>query len=167
MLTHFLSWLNQLGCLQEHGFLSFVDLWKTNVKSIFTDPEVIAYVSDLHDKYVVIPADKASNNFVFLRCTDTFISWTDLVWVLLMVIHTYLHTNYVGETTDFRQPHGYEILQRDSRRERLKCLLDFVFLYFFIITSLLSSSGPRADRENRNNRDGNEMHTPSTATLFG
>lgn len=38
---------------------------KTKVKSVFTDPEVIADMSHLYDTYVVIPADKAWNHFGF------------------------------------------------------------------------------------------------------
>ena len=35
-------------------------------RSIFKDREVISCLSSLHDKYVVVPADKASNNIVFV-----------------------------------------------------------------------------------------------------
>ncbi len=38
----------------------------TKYPSIFKDPQVIEELSCLHDKYVVVPADKASNNIVFV-----------------------------------------------------------------------------------------------------
>ena len=38
----------------------------TKAPSIFKDPHVIEELSCLHDKYVVVPADKASNNIVFV-----------------------------------------------------------------------------------------------------
>ena len=38
----------------------------TKPKSVLHDPDVLANLSDLHDKYVVVPADKASNNIVFV-----------------------------------------------------------------------------------------------------
>ena len=38
----------------------------THCQSVFDIPNVTAELADLHDKYVVIPADKASNNIVFV-----------------------------------------------------------------------------------------------------
>ena len=35
-------------------------------KSVLRDPEVIASLSDIYNKYVVVPADKASKNIVFV-----------------------------------------------------------------------------------------------------
>jgi len=35
-------------------------------RSIFNDKDVIDNVTDLHSKYVVVPADKASNSIVFV-----------------------------------------------------------------------------------------------------
>jgi hypothetical protein len=35
-------------------------------KSVFKDQEAVKYLSSLHDKYVIVPADKASNNIVFV-----------------------------------------------------------------------------------------------------
>ena len=36
------------------------------VKSVFKDQEAVKCLSSLHDKYVIVPADKASNNIVFV-----------------------------------------------------------------------------------------------------
>ena len=41
--------------------------------SIFKDPNVAKHLSDLHDKYVVVPADKAPNNIVFV-CKSHYIN---------------------------------------------------------------------------------------------
>ena len=38
----------------------------TKARSILNDPEVISDLSHLHNKYVIVPADKASNNIVFI-----------------------------------------------------------------------------------------------------
>mgnify|MGYP007121707522 FL=1 len=38
----------------------------TRVSNPFKNPEVVDALSSLHDKYVVVPADKASNNIVFI-----------------------------------------------------------------------------------------------------
>jgi hypothetical protein len=35
-------------------------------KSVFKDKEAVKCLSSLHDKYVIVPADKASNNIVFV-----------------------------------------------------------------------------------------------------
>jgi len=41
--------------------------------SIFKDPNVAKHLSDLHDEYVVVPADKAPNNIVFI-CKSHYIN---------------------------------------------------------------------------------------------
>ena len=38
----------------------------TRVTNPFKNPDVVDALSSLHDKYVVVPADKASNNIVFI-----------------------------------------------------------------------------------------------------
>ena len=35
-------------------------------KSVFDDPDVAAELAEIHEKFVVVPADKASNNIVFV-----------------------------------------------------------------------------------------------------
>jgi hypothetical protein len=36
------------------------------ITSVFKDQEAVKRLSSLHDKYVIVPADKASNNIVFV-----------------------------------------------------------------------------------------------------
>ena len=48
-----------------------IERLKTKIQSCFTkpilsDPDVLAYLSTLHRKYVIVPIDKASNNFAFI-----------------------------------------------------------------------------------------------------
>ena len=43
-----------------------------NTSSVFDDPSVKACLDALHDKYVVVPADKASNNIIFV-CRQYYI----------------------------------------------------------------------------------------------
>ena len=38
----------------------------TKATFVFKDPEVAETLSIIHDKYVVVPADKAPNNIVFI-----------------------------------------------------------------------------------------------------
>jgi hypothetical protein len=43
-----------------------MDFMSTRTKSIFKDPNIAKYLSHLHDKYGVAPADKTVNNNVFV-----------------------------------------------------------------------------------------------------
>ena len=38
----------------------------TRHESIFYDPEVVRELSRLHENFVIVPADKASNNYTFV-----------------------------------------------------------------------------------------------------
>jgi len=44
----------------------------TRTISIFKDPNVAKHLSHIHDKYVVVPVDKAPNNIVFV-CKSHYI----------------------------------------------------------------------------------------------
>ena len=44
----------------------------TKNRKVLDDPETNRYLSELHDKYVIVPADKASNNIVFV-CKQYYI----------------------------------------------------------------------------------------------
>ena len=39
----------------------------------FDDPDVVAELAEIHEKFVVVPADKASNNIVFV-CKTHYIN---------------------------------------------------------------------------------------------
>ena len=41
-------------------------------KSVFSDTDVTEHLADLHNRYVIVPADKASNNVVFVCKTYYF-----------------------------------------------------------------------------------------------
>ena len=42
-------------------------------ESMFDDPDVAAELAEIHEKFVVVPADKASNNIVFV-CKTHYIN---------------------------------------------------------------------------------------------
>ena len=42
-------------------------------ESVFDDPDVTAELAEIHEKFVVVPADKASNNTVFV-CKTHYIN---------------------------------------------------------------------------------------------
>ena len=39
-------------------------------ESVVDDPDVVAELAEIHEKFVVVPADKASNNIVFVCKTN-------------------------------------------------------------------------------------------------
>ena len=43
-------------------------------ESVFDDPDVAAELAEIHEKFVVVPADKASNNIIFV-CKTHYINW--------------------------------------------------------------------------------------------
>ena len=43
-------------------------------ESVFDDPDVAAELAEIHEKFVVVPADKASNNIVFV-CKTHYINY--------------------------------------------------------------------------------------------
>ena len=45
----------------------------TRHESIFCDPEVVRELSRLHENFVIVPADKASNNYTFV-CKKYYVS---------------------------------------------------------------------------------------------
>ena len=42
-------------------------------ESVFDDPDVAAELAEIHEKFVIVPADKASNNIVFV-CKTHYIN---------------------------------------------------------------------------------------------
>ena len=57
----------------------------TRAISIFKDPNVAKHLSRLHDKYIVVPVDKAPNNIVFVckshyRMLDKGIKYRQFTW---------------------------------------------------------------------------------------
>ena len=43
-------------------------------ESVFDDPDIAAELTEIHEKFVVVPADKASINIVFV-CKTHYINW--------------------------------------------------------------------------------------------
>ena len=42
---------------------------------VFENKEIAAILADVHDKYVVVPADKVFNNVVFVLSAENIISY--------------------------------------------------------------------------------------------
>ena len=60
------EWVKSVRSLIQIRVSNLKGSMSTKAPSIFKDPQVIEELSNLHDKYVVVPADKASNNIVFV-----------------------------------------------------------------------------------------------------
>ena len=60
------EWVKAVRSLIQIRISKLKGHMSTNAKSIFKDPEVIETLSTIHDKYVVVPADKAPNNIIFV-----------------------------------------------------------------------------------------------------
>jgi hypothetical protein len=60
------DWVRTIRSLVQgriHKLKIFVN---SRPKSVFKDQEAVKCLSSLHDKYVIVPAEKASNNIVFV-----------------------------------------------------------------------------------------------------
>ena len=60
------EWVKTVRSLIQIRINKLVGSMSTHSKSIFKDPGVAEHLSYLHDRYVVVPADKAPNNIVFI-----------------------------------------------------------------------------------------------------
>ena len=65
-------WLKAVMSLILKGMNVLSRSMKANATLVFKDPDVTKTLSALHDKYVVVPEDKAQKNIVFV-CKTFFI----------------------------------------------------------------------------------------------
>ena len=66
------EWVKTVRSLIQIRIKNLERSMNTRARSIFKDPNVAECLSHLHDKYVVVPADKAPNNIVFI-CKSHYI----------------------------------------------------------------------------------------------
>ena len=60
------EWIKSIRHLLKRRIYMVSRSMNTKAKSVFNDPQVIDHLADLHDQYVLVPADKASNNIVLV-----------------------------------------------------------------------------------------------------
>ena len=60
------EWVKSIRKLVKQRIGRLRRVMSTKYNSIFKDPNVSAELADLHDQFVLTPADKASNNIVFV-----------------------------------------------------------------------------------------------------
>jgi hypothetical protein len=60
------DWVRTIGSLVQGWIRKLKHCVNSRPKSVFKDQEAVKCLSSLHAKYVIVPADKASNNIVFV-----------------------------------------------------------------------------------------------------
>ena len=60
------DWVRTIRSLVQVRIHKLKKCVNSRTKSVFKDQEAVKCLSSLHDKYVIVPADKASNNIVFV-----------------------------------------------------------------------------------------------------
>ena len=60
------EWIKAVRSLVKSRINKLQGTMSTKTKSVICDPDVVSELSSLHDNYVVVPVDKASNNIVFI-----------------------------------------------------------------------------------------------------
>ena len=90
------EWVKSIRSLIKQHISGLRTHMSTRTINIFIEPDLINTLSELHDKYVVVPADKASNNIVFI-CKKYYFnclrSELDLCSTCTQVNPTYIQTS--------------------------------------------------------------------------
>ena len=60
------EWIKSIGDVVKRRIRRLKQSVNNRPESIFLDPDDVRELSRLHDNFVIIPADKASNNYTFL-----------------------------------------------------------------------------------------------------
>ena len=66
------EWMKSIGEVLKRRIGRLRHSVNTRHKSIFRDPDVAKELADLHEKFIIVPADKAANNFTFVCKTYYF-----------------------------------------------------------------------------------------------
>ena len=83
------EWVKTIRSIILKRISSLKSKMKTKRKSIFLDHDVQTTLNDLHDQYVVVSADKASNNLIFVCNTITYTAYRKS-WACLITKETLL-----------------------------------------------------------------------------
>ena len=60
------EWIKSIGDVLKRRIRRLKHSVNTRHESIFSDPNVVTELSRLHENFVIVPADKASNNYTFV-----------------------------------------------------------------------------------------------------
>ena len=70
------EWIKSIGDVVKRRIQRLKHSVNTRSESIFRDPGVVHELSRLHENFIIVPADKASNNYTFVckkHCVDILI----------------------------------------------------------------------------------------------
>jgi hypothetical protein len=84
------DWVRTIRSLVQGRIRKFKNCINSRPKSVFKDQEAVKCLSSLHGKYVIFPADKASNNIVFV-CKSYYYE--------CLIKELAIHSNTSGNTT--------------------------------------------------------------------
>ena len=65
-LDTFSEWIKSIGDVLKRRIRRLKHSINTRHESIFSDPDVVTELSRLHENFVIVPADRASNNYTFV-----------------------------------------------------------------------------------------------------
>ena len=65
------EWIKSIGDVLKSRIRQLKHSVNTRHESIFNDTDVVTELSRLHENFVIVPADKASNNYNTLSARDT------------------------------------------------------------------------------------------------
>ena len=60
------EWIKSIADVLKRRIRRLKHSVNTRHESIFSDPDVVRELSRLHENFVIVPADKASNNYTFV-----------------------------------------------------------------------------------------------------
>ena len=60
------EWIKSIGDVVKRRIQQLKHSVNTRFESIFRDPDIVHELSRLHENFVIVPADKASNNYTFV-----------------------------------------------------------------------------------------------------
>ena len=67
------EWIKSIADVLKRRIRRLKHSVNTRHESIFSDPDVVRELSRLHENFVIVPADKASNNYTFV-CKRHYVS---------------------------------------------------------------------------------------------
>ena len=67
------EWIKSIADVLKRRIRRLKHSINTRHESIFSDPDVVRELSRLHENFVIVPADKASNNYTFV-CKRHYVS---------------------------------------------------------------------------------------------
>ena len=89
------EWIKSIGEVVKRRLRRLKHSVNTRSDSIFRDPDVVRELSRLHENFVIVPADKASNNYTFV-CKRHYVD----IWIEELGLHS-VPGNPTYRLTDF------------------------------------------------------------------